>query len=103
MKHKHAEVIKAWADGATIQYMHKEGDWMVTFNPQWFADSEYRVKPEKVYPETLMTSDEIDAIFMPLDSEPIRYDLIAVANAAIRHAIDSGQVVVPESAMSQQK
>ena len=53
--HKHAELIKAWADGAEIQYryyMHtsSKGDihseWMNEENPDWNLDREYRIKPE---------------------------------------------------------
>lgn len=48
--HKHAEIIKAYADGAEIQVHHNVGHWticpMPVFNPLW----KYRIKPEtKVY------------------------------------------------------
>ena len=51
--HKHAELIKAWADGAEIEerYIDKDNqdfyDW-VEFNGDWsYIDNyEYRVKPE---------------------------------------------------------
>lgn len=46
--HKHAELIKAWADGATIQYMSiVSGKWVNAENnePPWYDDVEYRVKP----------------------------------------------------------
>lgn len=43
--HKHAELIKQWADGAQIQY--KEGDfWYNCVTPSWKKGIEYRVKPE---------------------------------------------------------
>jgi hypothetical protein len=45
--HKHAELIKAWADGATIEVrMGSDDDWMkLAPHPAW--DSvEYRIKPE---------------------------------------------------------
>lgn len=44
--HKHAELIKAWADGAQIQY--KRGNkWVPTCGaPAWSAGLEYRIKPE---------------------------------------------------------
>ena len=47
-KHKHAEIIKAWADGAAIQYRHSfEQNWkdLLSEAPSWNA-CEYRVKPE---------------------------------------------------------
>jgi len=51
--HKHAELIKAWADGAEIEerYIDKDNqdfyDW-VEFNGDWsYIDNyEYRIKPE---------------------------------------------------------
>lgn len=47
--HKHAELIKAWADGVEIQYKSKFlGTWHL-FNGNkdaWVDDYEYRIKPE---------------------------------------------------------
>ena len=51
--HKHAELIKAWADGAEIQQRNfyyaprKWSDWLV-FNGTWIDEdsTEYRIKPE---------------------------------------------------------
>ena len=49
MKHKHCELIKAWANGAIIQHRHpitKEWiDWIHIYGPAWTED-EYRIKPE---------------------------------------------------------
>lgn len=46
--HVHAEVIKAWAEGATIQYSDN-GQWFDTKGnqPQWSINRNYRVKPER--------------------------------------------------------
>lgn len=46
--HKHAPMIKAWADGKQIQvYVASVGKWMdVTEPPLWNPDLLYRVKPE---------------------------------------------------------
>lgn len=45
--HKHAELIKAWADGATIEVHHCEnGVWTIAPNPGWYAGMQYRIKPE---------------------------------------------------------
>lgn len=45
--HKHAEIIKAWADGSVIEFYSKGGDgWTRSNNPQWYDDYEYRIKPE---------------------------------------------------------
>lgn len=48
--HKHAEVIKAWADGAEIEYLEtmtsKEPYWSNAPMPKWSEETMYRVKPE---------------------------------------------------------
>jgi len=46
--HKHTAVIKAWADGAIIQYKMLKGEWINVYNnaPAWNDYDEYRVKPE---------------------------------------------------------
>jgi hypothetical protein len=44
--HKHAEVIKAWADGATIETKWGCGIWEEIERPSFSSDYEYRVKPE---------------------------------------------------------
>ena len=43
--HKHAELIKAWADGAEIECRGNDGNWFVAENPGWNPDREYRIKP----------------------------------------------------------
>lgn len=44
--HVHCELIKAWADGAEIQFW-ENGKWYDCNNkPSWFPDIEYRIKPE---------------------------------------------------------
>lgn len=47
--HKHAELIKAWADGAEIEFYDtrfKEPCWKACGDPPWWQDEViYRVKP----------------------------------------------------------
>lgn len=47
--HKHAELIKAWADGAEIQYKYKEEDvWHEHPCPYWDNTAmEFRIRPAK--------------------------------------------------------
>ena len=49
-KHKHAEIIKAWADGATIEYFNTlEQQWQRLDGSDFYPQLKYRVKPaEKV-------------------------------------------------------
>ena len=49
--HKHAELIKAWADGAEIEWVgatYNDGrkHWTDCKNPVWDEESEYRIKLE---------------------------------------------------------
>lgn len=44
-KHKHSEMIKAWADGHQIQVNRKNGEgWMDCNNPLWSELFDYRIK-----------------------------------------------------------
>lgn len=45
MKHKHADLIHAWADGAEIQ-AKSDDVWLDCVYPTWYSTSEYRIKPE---------------------------------------------------------
>lgn len=47
MRHKHADLIIAWANGAVIEYLspHKE-TWEEISDPTWCLNIEYRIKPE---------------------------------------------------------
>ena len=43
--HIHADIIKAWADGAQVQY-YALGEWNdIGEQPCWFRDSQFRIKP----------------------------------------------------------
>ena len=44
--HKHAELIKAWADGATIEALNEPTNAWYLAEPLWHLDVQYRIKPE---------------------------------------------------------
>jgi hypothetical protein len=48
--HKHAELIKAWADGADIQQRYDSGEeWQAIGQfPSWAENFDYRIKPKTV-------------------------------------------------------
>ena len=50
MKHKHAEIIKAWADGAEIEMAIRTKDggctWLEVNHLGWEEDCLFRIKPE---------------------------------------------------------
>lgn len=50
--HKHAELIKAWADGAIIEVFLPYHNWWSKCygNPNWVVNDEYRIQPEPVLP-----------------------------------------------------
>ena len=46
MKHKHADLIHAWADGAQIQWLDSNCDWCnIACTPSWSIETTYRIKP----------------------------------------------------------
>jgi len=49
-KHKHYDVIVAWANGEEIQYEHK-GSWIDINEPDWYETVNYRIKPKRVKKE----------------------------------------------------
>ena len=60
MKHKHAELIKLWADGAEIQYrVGQYSQWEDCLDtPAWKLNFQYRIKPT---PRPQWQQDLIDA------------------------------------------
>jgi len=49
--HIHADLIKAWADGAKVQYQvfvpyHNQHEWFNTDTPNWSENCAWRIKPE---------------------------------------------------------
>ena len=46
MKHKHYNLIVAWANGAKIEVKHpSNGSWWDAAPPAWDLDYKYRIKP----------------------------------------------------------
>ena len=66
--HKHAEVIKAWADGKTIQFKAKDSDeWddancnSASKHLMFYTDYFYRIKPEEVVDYALVYDNGVVA------------------------------------------
>lgn len=60
--HVHAEVIKAWADGAIIEcrlMRNADKSWKRIDHPSFQIDWEYRIKPERVFPKTSLTPQQL--------------------------------------------
>lgn len=49
MRHKHYDLIKAWADGAQIEYLTRSKRWYYVSVPCWDENTEYRIKPISKY------------------------------------------------------
>jgi len=43
--HPHAALIRAWADGATIETLNGK-NWEICHSPTWHKNSVYRIKPK---------------------------------------------------------
>ena len=52
-QHKWHKEIKAWADGAEIEYRIRDGNWHDVGDdpPEWNEYSEYRIKPQPKEPQ----------------------------------------------------
>lgn len=55
MKHKWHREIKAWSDGAKIEFYHSSyAKWVdAPDNPDWSASIKYRIKPQPKEPQYL--------------------------------------------------
>jgi hypothetical protein len=49
-RHKHADVIHAWAEGAELEYL-RDGEWVGQKNPSFHEALQWRVKPKTVKKE----------------------------------------------------
>jgi hypothetical protein len=68
MRHKHADLIIEWANGAQIELYHTDTEkWVDAPTPLWF-DCEYRVKPEPK-PDLIKKCD-IDSRLAVWDCDP---------------------------------
>lgn len=63
-RHKHADVIIAWAEGAEIEYRDTPTSrWKKSSNPGWYENYEYRIK--------LITDKYRVAMLFNDDNEPL--------------------------------
>lgn len=100
MKQKHCEMIKAWAEGATIQYSANNGNSWTTCTgrvPAWEDSFQYRVKPIE-YPKSTLNYVDLCAIVSQAATESSNEGVStriarAAANEAVQHFITSGEMV----------
>jgi hypothetical protein len=72
MKHKHYDLIMAWAEGSKIETLDSEtGKWKQT-EPLWFEDEEYRVyDPYRELREAVKDPNKEVALIKYSDGSPI--------------------------------
>ena len=59
---KHSELIKAWADGAEIEWFnHRNGVWELIVDPTWWGD-EYRIKTTRELVCHINSDGEISSV-----------------------------------------
>ena len=78
MKHKHAELIKAWADGATIEVRDygNSREWEETTHPMWCIRFEYRIKPKPDVVKLVRVFEHHSGLmFKPTDANPANLKL----------------------------
>ena len=75
--HKHAEIIKAWADGAEIQCRNRvDPEWKdIGQSPCWLEELQYRIKPVPE-PDVVMTR-AVGIYRVPSEAYP--YGLLSVS------------------------
>lgn len=63
MAHKHAALIRAWADGAKVQaFSRRHNRWMDSESPTWSPETEYRLKPNDHVWEAHLTYERNDVV-----------------------------------------
>lgn len=96
MKHKHCEVIKAWAEGSKIQYSDNGQEWWDAEHPSWVVSYKYRVKPKEC-PKSTLAYEQLCAIVNKVAVESSNEGSATriareAANQAITHFIESGEM-----------
>jgi hypothetical protein len=72
-QHKWHKEIKAWADGAEIEFYFEDDDeWLDAGDPEWNEDSEYRIKqqPKKLISAKELIKQVVDEYNASCDKEP---------------------------------
>lgn len=85
--HVHADLIKQWADGDTIQVLTQSG-WINCVPPCWLATEKYRVKPAPSIPTTTLQREQLNSIYVAASTTLSALE--EVADAAIEEFITSG-------------
>ena len=97
MKHKHSEMIHAFADGAQIQRRNQDfgscdcgPEWTDVKRPTWYDYDVYRVKPKEYPKTTLSHGQQMEVVRLTPGNYCESYE--ALCNAAIQEFITSGEM-----------
>jgi len=104
--HKHAELIKAWADGAKIQSRRtdvvlaslplKYPDYEDDMHPTWASNMEYRIKikTKTEFPKTSMPDDCLMALWdSTVNSKSLPESLRNIVNDVIKYECVKGSLI----------
>lgn len=89
--HKHAELIKAWADGAEIEFYSDVSEmWLQTPEPVWASDLLYRVKQVEI-PDGWNEWNPAEGFGVEWDEEcVIGFDLLLTDGTAFTVGVGDG-------------
>lgn len=85
--HKHAELIKIWADtGCEIEVSFFPGDWQICNTPLWSDSAAYRVKQDRIFPKSTLHRQDLLKI---VQDTPWGFmdSYVAMADAAVKQYI----------------
>lgn len=95
--HVHAELIKAWADGAVIEVLTSNGHWMRPSTPIWAPSKVYRIEPETPKPivvvETMRYCGNLGIVFGDGPNVPLAACKVAFTIDQTTHEILSVELV----------
>jgi len=99
MKHKHSELIKAWADGAEIQY-YDPGlfTWvdMCGRELNWHPEAQYRIKPEKKIVKYRLSLSNCNGNYSVYACTPDYYEIMAYKQSFIKWLGDEQVLEIDE-------
>lgn len=79
-EHKHADLIKAWADGASIEYLSSNGTWcqVAVGTPSWTPSTKYRIQaPDPKSPQVALIFNRMHRTsFITLNTYATMDDLV---------------------------
>lgn len=87
---KHADLIKAWADGAKIEKQDNTGEWFIDFKPDWYEYSNYRL-----FQET--NPDVVDLVRVHRQNTPYLFAPTSIVPANLKLTFDRETGILKEA------